>query len=438
MSELHLPSRRGFIKLGGAAALTMAGSGLITSCGTAGGAGGAKDLKFWDMPWANATYTDEAKRLVTEAFPAGNGAKWSYQQVQWANFYQTYSSAVASRTNPAASTGGGFQAVGLSGDGAIHYADNVIEKLKKSGKYDDWLPNLFESQKTKNGYLGIPWEVDIPALYYLKSVHDENGLTVPKTWDDIFNNGLVLKKKGIDALITGSGSGNNRGHQTIASLMINNGGGLFDEDGNLDVMYERNVEAVEFLLELVKEGMINPSSVNYTEDNMATVWRLKQGAVGFQPPNYALRIPGAVGDMLVASPLTGPHGDKGAMAFINSVMMYKNNPSVQDTEDFVEWYTTNNDTFWTKSLGVGLAIRKSVLATPSEAANTEQKKILDEYLPVAKGLYARGKEQFPAVALIDGSQSFFKFAQNVLGGRTTAKEALQSFESDLASIIKKK
>ncbi|MFV0425422.1 MAG: ABC transporter substrate-binding protein [Beutenbergiaceae bacterium] len=411
-------------------------AGTLASCGSgSGGGGGATGatMKFWDQPWAEASYVEDATKLVTEVYEPGEGFTWTYDQVQWNNFYQTYQSAVASNTNPAASTGGGFQAIGLSGEGAIHYADNIIEQWEADGTVDDFLPGILDKMKTDEGYVQIPWAIDVPTLYYLQSVHADNGLEPPKTWDDIYNNGKVLKEQGIDALIIGAGTGNNRGNQTLNSLMINNGGGLFDENGELDCLFDRNVEAIEFVLKLVTDGMINPSSVNYTEDNMATVWTQKQGAVGFQPPNWQIRFPEMLGDMFVSSPLEGPHGDKGALMFINGVMMYQNTPSIEEMERFVAWYTTNNDVFWTNDHGTGLTVRQSVIDQLGEDA--ERDRIYNEWVPIGQGMNARSPQQFPDVAKVDGSAAFFTFAQLVLSGDTNATDALQKLQDDLSKVI---
>jgi multiple sugar transport system substrate-binding protein len=431
-------SRRGFLKLSGIAALAIGGSGLMSACSradTGESSGGVTTLKFWDQPWGEAEYVAAATALVTETYQNPK-FHWTYQQVQWNNFYQTYSAAVASKTNPAASTGGGFQAYGLADLGGIHYADKVVEKFKADGTYDDFIPGIIDAMSDGKGLTGIPWAVDVATLYYSKPLLEAAGLKEPKSWDDLYNNGLELKKQGIAGLIAGSGSGNHNGHQTILSFMINNGGGIFNEGQELDLLYDRNVEAVDFVIKLVNEGITPAGCETFNEDSMNGVWKAKKGAAGFRPPNYAIRL-GPEGTILVNSPLTGPNGDKGSLRFINSVMMYSNNPSIEGTEDFVAWYTTHNDEFFLKSLASGLPVRKAILADPKMKANTEQQKVYDEWLPVAGFTGSRSKTAFADLALIDGAQPFFEFSQAVLQGKTPAKDCLSKFQDQLASIINK-
>src|SRR5262245_36834967 len=109
-------SRRTLLGFGAA----LAGGTLLSACGggSASGGGGAGPLKFWDMPWGQANYTAAAKKLTEAYQPAGSLPGATYQGIQWANFSQTFSSAIASKTGPAVSTGGGFQAFQFADQGA--------------------------------------------------------------------------------------------------------------------------------------------------------------------------------------------------------------------------------------------------------------------------------------------------------------------------------
>ncbi len=104
-------SRRGFLGLAGAAIAVPAlaacnVSGSSNQSGSAGGAGG--ELKFWDMPWSTPQYNELAKKIVESYTPPQGFGKATYQTIQWNSFYQTFSSAIASKTGPAVSSGAGL------------------------------------------------------------------------------------------------------------------------------------------------------------------------------------------------------------------------------------------------------------------------------------------------------------------------------------------
>ena len=94
--------------------------------------------------------------------------------------------------------------------------------------------------------------------WYRKSLFDDAGAKVPTTWDELMTAGEALKKKGYFGFGDGAGAGNNIGAHTMVFMMINNGGGMFTPDGKLDVLNERNVEAIDFIIQLVKAGISRP------------------------------------------------------------------------------------------------------------------------------------------------------------------------------------
>ena len=148
MSERPAPadhlSRRGFLGLGAGAAASAAFlaacGGSSGSSGSGGSGGSSGTMKFWDMPWGASAYNAAAKNLVATYKPTGSLPAANYQVIQWANFTETFASAVASTTGPAVSTGGGFQPFQFAQQGAIAYADNVIKKFQQDGTYADFLP----------------------------------------------------------------------------------------------------------------------------------------------------------------------------------------------------------------------------------------------------------------------------------------------------------
>ncbi|MET1087736.1 MAG: extracellular solute-binding protein [Arthrobacter sp.] len=429
-------SRRGFLGFAAAAAsaplLAACGGGSATQTG-----GGSGVLKFWDMPWATPAYNDAAKKIAEGYAPASGNLKASYQTIQWTNFYQTFSSAIASKTGPAVSTGGGFQAFQFEQQGQIAYADKVLEELKKNGMYDDFLPGVLEPFKSAKGYVAVPWQLDMRVFWYRKSLFEQAGVEVPKDWASLLEAGKALKKIGAFGFATGSGAGNNIGNHSMIMMMINNGGGVFTPDGQLDVMNARNVEAVEFLLEMVSNGIIDPAAVSYTTENLDAQWKDKKAAFG----PYLLGVPERVGDtsgdIVVASPIAGPHGDKAGLVFPNNIMMYTNTPSQASTEAFLVAYLGQLKELWQQKLMNALPVFKSITELPEFKADANNVKIVNEWQPIAKTFAAQGTELNANLAVLDGGQALNQFTQTILTGKTDAKSSLQAFQSGLQSVLKK-
>jgi multiple sugar transport system substrate-binding protein len=428
-------SRRGFLGIGLGAAASAA---LLTACGgggSGGGSGGGGTMKFWDMPWAAAAYNVAAKNLVAGYKPASGLPSATYQEIQWANFTETFASAVASNTGPAVSTGGGFQAFQYASQGAIAYADHLIETFKKDGTYDDFLPGQVEAMKTPGGYVAVPWQADIRVWWYSKPIFSKLGLTPPTTWDEMMSVGTTLAKHGYYGFGVGSGAGDFFGQHAMVMMMINNGGGLFNADNKLDVVTPRNLEAMEFVQQLAKAKVIDPASVSYTTDNLNAQWKSGKVAMGIN--TAGLDVSAGITDGSIAplpGPLTGPHGDKACLVFQNNIMMYKNTPSQAGSEAFTDWYIKSLSSYWKQDLLVGLPVLKSIVALPQFQQQTPRVAAVKNWLPFAKNYAATGTVLSPSLAKVDGSQQLTQFAQTMLAGGDP-KTALQTLQSSLEPLF---
>jgi multiple sugar transport system substrate-binding protein len=428
-------SRRGFLGLGAA----LAGGSFLAACGSgssSSGGGSGASLKFWDMPWGSATYNPAAKKLAEAYAPAGGLPKATYQEIQWANFTQTFSSAVASKTGPAVSTGGGFQAFQYAAQGAIAYADNVIAAFTKDGTINDFLPGTVEQMKTGKGYVAVPWQLDMRPWWYRKSILDEVGAKVPTTWDEMMTAGEALAKKGYYGFATGSGAGNNLGAHQMVMMMINNGGGIFNPDLKVDLVTPRNIEAMQFVSELLKAKIIDPAAVSYTGDNQNNAWKTKKNAMGIDTPGLDENIGDQSGDLLVMKPLAGPHGDKACLVFENNIMMYTNTPSQAGSEAFLEYYIKNMKTLWQQGVAPALPVLKSIVALPEFQKQTQKVAVIADWQPVAKSYGSLSTMLGEPLAVIDAGQALNEFTQKMLSGQGDPKSNLTSLQAALDAVIK--
>lgn len=431
-------SRRTFLAYVAALAPTVP---LLAACSTGGGSGSggggaSTPLKFWDMPWGGDNFLNAEKALVKTYQPAGGLPTAEYQLIQWDNFYQNFSTAVASRSGPAVSSGGGFQAFQFADQGAIAYADKVVDAMKKDGTYDDFVPGLIDSFKTAKGYVAIPWAIDIRVLWYRKSLLEKAGTQVPTDWDSYRAAGRALKKIGVYGFGTGAGSGNSLGNQSIMTMILNNGGGLFDEGGKLNTVTDANVAAVDFIMSLAKDGIVDPNSVSYTSDNMLAQWKSNKFGMGVGYQGLTIDVGSTDGDLAVMSPITSSSGKKGTIVYIPNLMMYTDTPSQEGSEAFLLWYVKNIKKYWTPGVVALLPAFKSIAATPEFQKDQDNVKIINEWAPLAKTLAANSPAQFSALAAVDGGSAINQFAQTVLAAQGTPTEALKKLEDGLRAVVK--
>ncbi|MEU9823083.1 ABC transporter substrate-binding protein [Pseudonocardia alni] len=428
-------SRRRFLGLAAGAAASVP---ILAACGGSSSGGSGGEFKFWDMPWGTPEYNDISKQITSSfAAPAGVSPV-TYQIIQWDNFNQTFASAVASRTNPAVSTGGGFQAFQFADQGAIAYADGLVEKFRSNGLYDDFLPGAIDGMKTDKGIVAIPWHLDPHVWWYNKTLLEQAGAKVPTSWDEVVTTGQALKRIGVFGFATGAGSGNGHAYETPLTLMVNNGGGIFAPDGSLDVLNPRNIEAIEFMKQLQGEGIIDPASVSYTNDNQMEQWRNRKFGLGIDQAGQAENVGSDAGkELVVADPIPGPHGDNKTLVVENNIMMYADTPSQEASEAFVEHFIKSSGVFWKNNLINGIPVLKSIVATPEFQKKTNFVTMVEKYQPIGISYSARGETVGVSQAKIDGNSAMFQFGQAVLTQGTDARTALTDLSNGLTSLLRK-
>lgn len=425
-------SRRSlFAGVGGVAALAT-----LAACAPA--AQGSANLRFWNMPWGGSAFSPLDKKITLAYEPAAGLPTASYQAVQWANFTATFASAIASKTGPAVSSGSGTQAFQFAEQNHIVYADGLLESWRANGLADDFLPGVLDTMKTDKGYVALPYNLDMRALWYRKSLLEKAGVTPPSDWQSYLDVCEALKKIGVFGFGIASGA-QGSGFQALVGLLINNGGGLFDAEQKPNCVTPANIEALEFVVEMIRKGYVDPGSVSYSTTNARSQWKAGTFGMGFEGPGLEQVLGGSIAaDMAVADPLTGARGGKGALFFPNNIMMYRNTPSQKGSEAFLTYYYKNMAALWTQRTGAGLPVLKSIAATPEFRSDANAVALVEKWQPICKTWAAPGNDAlFANVSLVDSTPVMSTFAQSVLSLKATPKEALTALQSTLTSQLKK-
>jgi multiple sugar transport system substrate-binding protein len=427
-------SRRGFMGLVGGSAAVMA---LAACSGGSGGGSAFGTLKFWNMPWGGTQFSPLDKKL-TEAFSPKSGlSKATYQAIQWADFNQTFATALASKTGPAVSSGGGTQAFLFAKQGFISPADDLLESWKSNGIYDDFLPGLLDTMKTSDGYVAIPYNLDMRVFWYNKELLEKAGATPPTDWQSYLDASAALKKIGVYGFAANGNASGGNAFQMIVGFMINNGGGIFDEEQKPNLVTPANIEALEFIGENISKGYVDPGAVSYTATNSNSQWKAEKFGMGIDVPGLAANVGGdSAAQLVVGDPLVSASGQKGALYFPNNIMMYKNTPSQADSEAFLTYYYKNMKELWTQKTGIGLPVLKSIAATPEFQSDPNQVKIVNDWQPIAKTWAAPGGQAlFSDVSTVDSTPAMSAFAQDVLTGKS-AQDALTTLQKTLVGQAK--
>ena len=282
--------------------------------------------------------------------------------------------------------------------------------------------------KTPDGYAAVPWQADYRVLWYRKSLLEQAGVEAPTDWASYIDVSKALAKNGVYGFGIGAGAGNSVGSQVLLSLMINNGGGLFDKDQNPDAVTDANIAAMDFVKELIALGAVDPGAPSYTADNVFEQWTSKKVGMGWHTAGLQHTLKDD--DIVVASPVTGYSGDTGTLGYVNNLMMYTNTPSQEGSEAFLTSYLDDMKVYWDKKLIESLPVLRSIVDSDAFQSDTEWVKIIDEWQPVGKPLSWQAETLFADLAAVDGGQGLQQFTQTILGGQTDSKTALEALQTD--------
>ena len=110
----------------------------------------------------------------------------------------------------------------------------------------------------------IPDLASARAMYYNKDILEAAGCEVPTTWDELVD--VCEKIKAYDSSIYpwGVDMTTDEGQACFAYYIWNNGGDFTDANGNWTLNDPKNVEAIEFIIDMVKNGLTNSDPATET------------------------------------------------------------------------------------------------------------------------------------------------------------------------------
>lgn len=415
---------------GPAAPTPAGGAAPAPNTAPASASGGAASLQFWDMVWGPPEYIDTAKKLVDQFNQQTPSIQVTYTSVPWTNMYQTYVTAIGSGTAPDISTGAGFQAADFYGQGAILEIDDVVQELKNSGKADDFVAGSIDSLRVNGHYVTLPWQIDIRIPWYNKDLLEKAGVGPPKTWDEF---AVAMQKLTSGQQYGFVSSGPEIGAQHLWEFMINNDGGLFTEDKKVNLMADRNVEALTWFSNFVKAQQISPASAGYLSDDAVKVFGQGNAAMFIHTPGFDKRFPEIKIGAL--EPLTGPHGTQGTVHWVNNIMIYKQTKHPDETKTFLKWWSENQKPLWTEGHQGGLVVRKSFATDPYFQNDANLKIIFDKWLPVAKTFPYHYTQLFPELNTVEGEGWAATMTTELLQGKDV-QQTMKKSEDKLKTLVK--
>lgn len=127
---------------------------------------------------------------------------------------------------------------------------------------------------------GLPWLLDQKYFFYNEDILNQAGITAPpSTWEEMVEQAQVIKDQGlVEYPIVWSWGQYEAAICDWVTLLYGNGGALVDEAGNPTFNDEVGVATLSWMLQTIEDGITNPASVSYVEEDVRNVFSQGQAA----------------------------------------------------------------------------------------------------------------------------------------------------------------
>ena len=233
--------------------------------------------------WFTGTGMD-GTNFVAKFEEANPGIKLNLEVVSWNDVYTVVSTRISNNNAPDI----------LNIDVFANYAsEGLLMPVKDycpEELYNDFFPSFIEQSVIDGTVWAVPDLASARALYYNKDIFDEVGIEVPTTWDELKDACQAIKDfYNGDVYPWGLDYTTDEGQAAFSYFTWNNDGGFVDADGNWALNSDKNVEAVQYAVDLYKEGYTNPDPATQNRYTLQDIFGAGKMAMMIAPnqlPSY--------------------------------------------------------------------------------------------------------------------------------------------------------
>lgn len=149
---------------------------------------------------------------------------------------------------------------------------------------DEMRAGVFKSAwdiTTVNGQVyGMPWLLDQKYFYYNTRILSDAGIDAPpRTWEELVEQARAIKASGaVEYPMIWSWGQYEAVICDFVTLLYGNGGQFFDADNQPVFNSPEGVAALQWMVDMVNEGLVNPSSIASVEEDVRNVFSQGQAA----------------------------------------------------------------------------------------------------------------------------------------------------------------
>ena len=252
---------------------------LVAACGS-GSSPSAGPVTLHALFMKQAAYSDADVKTMTDAFTAANS------NITVIPEFVAYDALHDKIVTDQVGGSGQYDLVLMDAIWPAEFAQAGIVTDISAKIPAEFKSGVFESAWTAASYqgkdYGVPWINDSKFFFFNKKMLADAGITAPpKTWDDVVTAAKAIKAKGlVQYPMVGSWKQAEAVICDWTQLAAVFGATDFvDAQGNALFNTDGGLEALTFMKQLLDDGLMNPASLGFTEDDVNATMSAGQAAM---------------------------------------------------------------------------------------------------------------------------------------------------------------
>jgi multiple sugar transport system substrate-binding protein len=427
----------------------IAGLGGLFALGFKGAnAQGQTALTFWSVR-LNTPELSAALRAILADFERENPSiKIAHEPVSGNLVYPKFMAAIRGQAMPDIAEAFSYHPLQFAAADQMEPMDDIIRLWQSNGLLAD-IVNEFAYKKFlwRDSYWGVPYNLDVRAIYYRKDLLEAKGLQPPKTWDEFQRAVLACNdpRGGVYGLSFPAGNFHIAQHYYMA-FMFQAGGSILDKDGRLvfgTTAREANVRALTFLTDFHTKHRVTPPGIAaHNTDDSHTIFVQGRSAFGMGAGLMISRLmrenPSLVDKVGVLEVLEGPGGPANRLTagFYNPMFVWKHSPGKEAAKTFIRWFVQPGrlERLYQAAPGQHWPIFKRDFDTARVRENRLLREMLTNVVPYATDFAYPGLGR-PEMGVIDGEKMFAAPVNEVVVGAKTPERAVADAHAAMARLF---
>ena len=399
-------------------------------------------LEYWDMAWGPAETFPAAAEAIIEKYTTevAPNVSINYTNLPWANWFETYSTAVASNGAPDVAIGGGFMPFQFAVNNEAADLSWIIEEWEKEGTTDDFLEGMLDYYVYNDKVVGVPFNYDPRTMYIRKDWLEEKGLSMPTTYDEFIEVAKAFTDKSTETYGVVFGVTTNAAGPFM-SMATGNGGMLYNEDGTANINNERNLQVMKLFRTLKDEGCLPDGIEGYAGEDATKLFNAGKAGICIKScGDYknAVTNDGFTTDQVcVLPPLKSPSGVQKQQLCINGYMVFEQSENKEEAMKFLKWYSENSQDLWVSGGQDGYPARLSFMDELDEFQKDYRQDVIKNVLSNSISLCYPLQAGVPSASMAEGQKYDMICMQAALTmDEAGMKKTLEDLQAEFETIIK--